>query len=248
VRYREFTPHAALRPYVRCYWELEGHGSGVETILPDGCTEVVFHYGDPFAREGRMQPSAIFVGQMTGPVRVQPTGEVGCFGVRFEPMGAWVFTGVPQDRLTNTIEDAEELFETRAVFEAADRKQAAEAMLLARIPGSRPAWQDGLIEVTAGKLRMRDFRSGTGVGDRQFERLFKARVGLTPRLFSRLLRFRRAIAAQGSWADIAADCGYADQSHLIRDFREFAGTTPMSLPEDPLLMSQTFNTPAVGNV
>jgi AraC-like DNA-binding protein len=248
VRYCEFAPHAALRPYVRCYWELEGTGNGVETILPDGCAEVVFHYGDPFVRAGRKQPSAIFVGQMTGPVHIQPTGAIGCFGVRFEPLGAWTLTGAPQDRLTNTIVDAGEFFHIRAVFDAADRKRAVEAMLLERIPSGTPGWQDGLIEVAAGRLRMQDFRSGTGVGNRHFERLFKTRVGLTPRLFSRLLRFRRAIASHGSWADIAAECGYADQSHLIRDFKEFAGRTPMNLPQDPLLMSQTFNTATAGIV
>lgn len=251
MRYREFAPHHALRPYVRCYWELEGRGDGVETILPDGCSELVIHCGDPFLRDGREQPSTIFVGQMSGPVRVQPTGAVGCFGVRFEPMGAWSLSGVPQGRLMNTIVEAEELFERPAVSAGEDaegRRQALEAVLLAIVPDYMSRWQEGLMAVAAGRLSLQDFRNGTGVGNRQFERLFKERVGLTPRVFSRLLRFRRAISSKGSWADIAAECGYADQSHLIRDFREFAGTTPMNLPDDPLLMSQTFKTAVAGSV
>jgi transcriptional regulator GlxA family with amidase domain len=61
--------------------------------------------------------------------------------------------------------------------------------------------------------------------------LFSDRVGLTPKLFCRLLRFQRARAvadeiAAPAWAQLASLCGYFDQAHLIKDFREFTGLTP----------------------
>lgn len=64
---------------------------------------------------------------------------------------------------------------------------------------------------------------------------FRQQVGITPKLFARICRFRRALALlrdparDGDLAALAADCGYFDQSHLIRDFRDFADGTPGSL-------------------
>jgi len=60
-------------------------------------------------------------------------------------------------------------------------------------------------------------------------------VGLGPKLLCRILRFQQVFRAveraDKNWARIAADCGYHDQSHLIRDFRQFAGQTPSVLFE-----------------
>ena len=72
---------------------------------------------------------------------------------------------------------------------------------------------------------------------RQLERQFKERVGIPPKLFARLVRFSRAWNMRESnpditWTKIAYACGYADQMHMIRDFKEFAGTTPSLLQGD----------------
>ena len=61
---------------------------------------------------------------------------------------------------------------------------------------------------------------------------FKQQVGVAPRLAARLLRLSRVwrhIKTGQSWARIAAESGYADQSHLVREFRQFTGTTPGAL-------------------
>jgi AraC-like DNA-binding protein len=70
-----------------------------------------------------------------------------------------------------------------------------------------------------------------GLSRRRFIEVFRDQVGLTPKLFGRLRRFRRSLAAIGAaeevdWADLAAACGYSDQPHLIHDFRAFTGLTP----------------------
>jgi len=69
---------------------------------------------------------------------------------------------------------------------------------------------------------------------RQFERVFKQRIGLPPKHFSRLVRFAHAWTIKEqqpdiSWTKIAYECGYFDQMHLIRDFQEFAGVNPSSI-------------------
>ncbi|GAA4685353.1 helix-turn-helix domain-containing protein [Phytohabitans rumicis] len=68
-----------------------------------------------------------------------------------------------------------------------------------------------------------------GWSGRHLASTFRREIGLTPKMAARVLRFERAYAALGSadsWADIAVSCGYYDQAHLIRDFKEFAGAPP----------------------
>jgi AraC-like DNA-binding protein len=72
-----------------------------------------------------------------------------------------------------------------------------------------------------------------GVSVRQFERRFRGTVGLSPKLFARMRRFLGVFRAmeqpEATWVAAAIDCGYYDQAHLIRDFRQFTGQTPAAL-------------------
>jgi AraC-like DNA-binding protein len=70
-----------------------------------------------------------------------------------------------------------------------------------------------------------------GMSQRHFIQLFTAEVGLTPKVFSRIMRFQRAVnciprRSQADWASLALDCGYYDQAHFIHDFQSFSGITP----------------------
>jgi AraC-like DNA-binding protein len=78
---------------------------------------------------------------------------------------------------------------------------------------------------------VRDVAREVGLCQRRFRKVFAAQVGLTPKIFCRILRFQRVrtIAEQiekPDWAQIASTCGYFDQSHLINDFQEFSGFSP----------------------
>ncbi|MFI2705490.1 helix-turn-helix domain-containing protein [Cellulosimicrobium composti] len=107
----------------------------------------------------------------------------------------------------------------------------------ARRDGVRPevaeAWR--VLVRTRGRARVRDVARHVTLGERRLETLFRAELGVSPRAARGLARFdaaRRAVQrlALGrgprTLADVAADAGYADHSHLVRDFRRFAGTTP----------------------
>ena len=79
---------------------------------------------------------------------------------------------------------------------------------------------------TGGRARVRDFAEAVGLSQRRFMEVFTAEDGLTPKLFSRVQRLQQALARRTpapEWAQLASDCGYFDQSHLIRDFVEFSG-------------------------
>lgn len=75
------------------------------------------------------------------------------------------------------------------------------------------------------------------LSNRQFERYFHERIGFSPKLFNRIIRFSKAYRLKESnpsisWTNIAYETGYYDQMHLIKDFKEFAGVTPTLLSEE----------------
>lgn len=75
-----------------------------------------------------------------------------------------------------------------------------------------------------------EIREPTGLSEKAFTMLFRDRVGLTPKPYMRVRRLRAAMrrleCGQGRGADLAADLGYFDQPHFIREFRSFAQTSP----------------------
>src|SRR5208282_2414018 len=89
------------------------------------------------------------------------------------------------------------------------------------------------IERSSGLISVRSVADGVGWSTRQLQRRFKESVGISPKLFGRMQRFQRVFRAMESsasnWIDTAVRCGYYDQAHLIRDFREFSGRSPTTL-------------------
>ena len=71
------------------------------------------------------------------------------------------------------------------------------------------------------------------IGERQLQRLFKTTVGISPKLYSRIIRFRmayeKAQSGRSAWTDVAYHHGYTDQAHFVKDFKTFTGFTPTAL-------------------
>ena len=160
------------------------------------------------------------------------------------PLGAWSVLGVPLgdlDGQTVRLEDAFGRAGSRLVeqlHEAPDwdaRFDVVEPFLLARADaGPRPApavaWALSRLWATDGRERVESLAAELGCSRRYLHARFREQVGLPPKTVARLIRFgavcRRIERAPVRWADVACEYGYADQSHLNRDFRELAGTTP----------------------
>jgi AraC-like DNA-binding protein len=88
----------------------------------------------------------------------------------------------------------------------------------------------------SGMVKIDQLSKKAEMSNRQFERVFKERIGLSPKFYSRLVRFSKAwimkeIHSGSTWTEIAYQCGYFDQMHLIRDFQAFAGTNPKIIAE-----------------
>jgi AraC-like DNA-binding protein len=161
------------------------------------------------------------------------------------PLGAYQLIGRPVGELGAEAVDLEEVFGSTgrrllaAVREAATwRRRFAlldEFLLRAAEAGPRPApevtraWQ--LLTGNRGAMAIGQVANEIGWSHKHLVVKFTQQVGVTPRTAARLVRFGRVldrVRAGGTarWDQIAADGGYADQPHLIRDFRAFAGVTP----------------------
>lgn len=165
--------------------------------------------------------------------------------VHIDPAASAAVFGVPASDLAGEIVELEALWDKdslRALYErlSSARSTAQAAAIIQHAVAQRLATANTPIAVSPlveeGRALLVDRSVQTvaaelGVSERHFRRVFREAVGVSPKAFAKLARFRRAIATAKtdrttSWAAIAADAGYYDQAHLIDDFRSIAGVTP----------------------
>ncbi|HSE30971.1 MAG TPA: helix-turn-helix domain-containing protein [Pyrinomonadaceae bacterium] len=254
MRYSEFHPPSPLNQFVECFWALESNAhisdQKPERILPDGCGEVILNFAEPFAQHDehstRVQPRNFIVGQMTRPISISPTGPVQLIGIRFHPGGATPFFRLPMNELTNQVVElgsfartleAKLLSEAVHLPELKDKVAGLQKVLLGILRDTKSDF--GLLRIAAriiessGMVPVDDLANEAGLSSRQLERRFLSEVGIGPKLLSRILRFQQVFRAvdanEPAWPTVAVDCGYYDQAHLIKDFRQFAHETPAVL-------------------
>lgn len=231
--YREIAPTADLAALVECFWVSEVETDECRRILPDGCLDLLF-----FSR-GKQLVEARCVGVMTRPHTASLRRGQSILGVRFHPgmAGMCLPCEVPllNDR-TVPLEAAlggvaTSLVEVVRNQRSVDANVERLADRLARLPTvARACHGPGELVGKRGPLSLADLATAADIGERQLRRRSIRLSGLAPKQLARILRFRRtANRLRGGASDfskLAIDCGYYDQAHMIRDFRELAGTTP----------------------
>ena len=252
MEYSERRPRAELRSFVEAFWLLTGAGGGaLDPVLPDGRSELILHRGTPFDRVpagGRpsRQSSLLFAGQMRSPVFLSAPDATDVIGVRFRPCGAAAFLTPPPGEFLDQVVDVDLVGEAwltdlmRAAQDAASADAAIgviERGLTARLADPPPGFFAASAAVDRlmarrGDAPIEQIAGETGLSRRQLERVFRDHVGLPPKQLARILRFQATYAALGEppdWIDVALAHGYADQPHLIREFRSLAGNSPTQL-------------------
>lgn len=252
--YREYEIVAPLRPYVRVIWTMESASDEAEAppmrILPDSCVELVFHYHVPYqttfsSGHTSLQPHSMIVAQMKDYIEISPKGRTGMVSIRFSAHGAYHFFGVPMRAIANGItelrlvwSDLGQEIEERVWRCAtnADRIRIVQQYLVTQLfkNGLEDKTVDYCIQViqsTQGLVSVEDLSRRTGISNRQLVRRFNNRIGLPPKEFARIIRFINAVKhlkfnGRNGLTQVALDCGYYDQAHFIRDFKEFSGLTP----------------------
>lgn len=245
--YRERAVGRSLASWLECGWRVETREPVASyAVRPDGCLDILY------SREEGLR----VVGAMTAERRLDLPAGASAAGIRFQPGMAGAFLHAAPGELTDRILPAEAVWGRRA-RELSERLQDApsaagwNAILLERLrpPDAPNPVQRAIAAMAAahGVVDLDWIARQANLGARQFRRRCLEEAGLAPKQLCRVLRFRRAcqLAAgqrRPEWAGIAADTGYFDQAHLIRDFHEFAGAAPMTVfsnpaPRDFLTMS-----------
>lgn len=263
-----FEPTTDLKDFVKHYWTLDFPREGIpqlNTIIPDGTMKLIFHYGDlywhhPENAEKFLQPRCFLIGQLTRPYVVEPEGRTGTFVVRFHPNGFLPFTTIPIKEMENTPvplsrlygKEGEELEQN--ILNAnttAERIQIIEAFLLNRLTDVKTidtvvhSIVDTILAVN-GQISVTELSQKNYIHRRQLVRKFSSAIGLSPKQLSKTIRLQATLKTlltneKSKLTDLAYENEYYDQSHFIKDFKEFTGHSPKEFYGDQLKMSMLFD-------
>lgn len=253
VLYLTHTPGPPLGEFVDYLWLLRHAPShSRERVLPSGTFELVVNLHDNEFRIGRSErpeawerySGAMLSGPYGGSFAIDTENHASIMGVHFRPGGAFPFLDPPARDLADVHLDLEILW-GRSVVELRERLCEAagpeerfrlmEAALAAHV--IRSLRHHGAVSIAlqefeqGGGSSIRGLARKVGLSQRRFIQVFKDEVGLSPKRFARVKRFRNALGAipaagDPDWAGLAAECGYFDQAHLIHEFHAFSGFKP----------------------
>jgi AraC-like DNA-binding protein len=248
----EREPHPALAPYVRRMtgW-VERTAFTRRREVPHAGAVLIINFENRLnvSTPGRPEQAdsyhSFFAGLASSYVVTESAGFGGGVQLDFTPIGAYLFTGIPADELANRVVHLEDILGVGAVGliqrleETPDwdtRLDMVEQLALDRLsiaprPSEGVAWAFQRLEARRGLVRINDLCSALDWKPKQLIERFRHEVGLPPKQVARIIRFQRAVQMltperPSCLADVAFECGYFDQAHFAREFREFAGSTP----------------------
>lgn len=234
LTYREYPPSPRLSSCVECSWSVETSAAVHTGVPPDGCLDIIFSPDFGLRVVGAMtREQAFLLGAATRIV-----------GVRFRSGMARTILGAPVVNLTDSFVQLEDLWPQRGkelktrLENSTSAVQQVEAFRHAVQLSGEPAnpVQRAIQAMCRfhGYICLDDLAWQANLSPRQFRRRCREESGLAPKSLCKILRFRRTrqlaqASSKPNWSRIAAEAGYFDQAHLIRDFQAFTGRTPMSV-------------------
>jgi AraC-like DNA-binding protein len=245
MNFQIFNPPDHLKNFVRCYWMLESSPYSptpkMYQSMADGFGELIFQYKGGF--EGFEKTPIYFRAPKTTVQQLILSDEVEMFGVRLYPHAIPEILRVPANELCNTTCDvrtlltyrdsqlAEQILATVSIRERIYLVSSFLSRLVTQRTADPMSQFSKLMIQLDGQLSMKDLLYRSGYSERHFERRFTAVAGFTPKHFARILRYqstkRKYITGNyKTLSELAQDAGYFDQSHFIREFKEFSGFDP----------------------
>lgn len=269
-------PCPLLQPYVRYYWVFQSHQPLNTFTFPLGCSQIIFHKQTPlYIPEWHTQQSQLTIsGQVNFSSHLCAEQPVEMIVVVFHPHAMNAFLHVPAALFYNQEVSGYDLTD-KSLHELADRIYHCEdntrcvayleEWLLSRLDISLSAsGQRSLPTATVHLNRMEaaiqaicadprisvaQLSAACCLSPKQFERVFRSFVGISPREYTRIVRFQKALSLMQrpaiaiGQAQLAYASGYADQSHMIREFKRLCGHTPVALQRIAPPYSDLFTTP-----
>jgi AraC-like DNA-binding protein len=211
---------------------------------PPPCLTLMISIGEPLRTDRGVLPNAWIAGLDDRPELVETGGQRAAVEFKLTPLGAYRLCDMPLRELTGEVVSLEDVFGTSGRVLAEQivltpdwnlRFDLLDAFLATRVAdgmAAHPLVEKAWLRLcqTAGRVAIGALAAEMGASRRHLSTLFTEQVGLGPKTAARLLRFEQACCRLREdpqhWAEIAYDCGYYDQPHMNREFRELAGVTP----------------------
>ena len=246
--FRIIQPTPALKPFIRYYWILQDKTSGIvsQRTLPTGCMSLVFHRGERLKVTNRdeLQPQSFICGQESGYSDVTSNGDIEMIVVVFQP-AAKIFFRMPVTLLRDRNVAVADI-ENPALRDLAHRVEDSEnhdtcieliedyfyKCLMSGTPYHLPRLAEVIHHINKfSQTNIKTLSDIACLSEKQFSRIFSENIGTTPKDFMRIVRLQRTLFVLQynpgiGFAQLSYECGYTDQSHMIKEFKLFSGYTP----------------------
>lgn len=246
--FKLIQPSSLLAPYVKHYWLLKTCGDSpmLARTVPTGMMSMIFHQGERLfsVHENTLHPRAFLNGQEKTFADLQYDGQINMISVVFRPVGVRAFFNLPINkvaglRLTAGDMEDKELSKLENSLTSTENDKFCilliEQFLLKRlthIAGHNLKRIETTVRlINSGETDIARLANAACLSTRQFSRIFSEYIGTNPKEFSRTIRFQRALDilernGQIPLTTLAYQCGYFDQSHMIKEFKALSGYTP----------------------
>lgn len=254
--FKTFAPDERLKMYVKDFWYAEGSDKGAMDVMADGFHGIIFQITENglfIERPNKKLPTLFLYGQTVNPVTMKMSGNYRMVGASLYPYITKPIFGFNTNEITDSCLDL-------SLVEKQHSKLAIDQWLHATsIDSHINVLREFVIQLlerdklninqkifvainkmiaSNGGLSLKKLQDTLNMTERTFERVFDQYVGISPKLFSRICQFNSSYVQfiSGKYtklSDVATDNGYADQSHFIRSFKEFAGYSPLEFQRLP---------------
>lgn len=230
--YAEQPVPPSLDGWIAAIWELKNDGDPAcwisKDAAPDGCVELISRTSGR-SMWGGEQPPCFVAGVSETTAQLRFSGDSAFSAIRFWP---WAWNRIARPSCADLIGGWQAIDKNSVIGQLPALAQSGSGELEAQFAGkSVPDIARALLQASS----VAEIVALSGQSPRQVQRWFAKEIGMPPRRYIRLLRFRAAMIGLGneraSMAHHAADGGYADQAHMARDFRMLAGTAPSKARE-----------------
>ena len=246
-----FQPGHLLKDFINRHILLKEENSSRSTVLfqipPTGYCGLGIHLsGNSVSVNGLETASAFLIGQFTRRIKVQYNGDLAVLVSFFNPSQLFRLFAFSMHKLTDTTVPLSAVIgegysqkllnEIQETPDDIKKVSLLENFLLAKIKETKVKWNPADKAIRdiikkKGNFSVEELARANNVTRRYLEKNFRERIGLTPKQYSKIIRFNYLLELMGktsepAWLDLLEECGYYDQAHLIKDFHEFTGEVP----------------------
>lgn len=254
MNYIIHKPKGFLNSYIKFIWAMEsefcGHTCNLEKLVPSGSAEIIINLDDKITIKGKknsdqVSSNGIIGGQKSSFSEYVPNSKK-LISVVFHPQAAHSVFGIPTNEFSDYYIDATNIWGDdwkRLVEQVIDAEnynkkiQLLENFVFSKIVKNDIALDDRinksieLLNQSSGRIKITELAEKVYLGKRQLERLFRTKLGLSPKEFSRIVRFQSVLYLKQknnllSLSELAYLNGYYDQSHFVNEFTSISGFSP----------------------